>query len=224
MSGIDILYKTPQIIVCVKPPGIPSQGDKAGTESMIDVLSAEFGQIYPIHRLDRGTGGTMVFARTKEAAAHLSKQAQAGTLRKTYIAVVSGKAANHAELANYLIKNQKTNHSRVVDKDRKGAKLAELEYQLLGTGMDSENKPLSLVSVLLKTGRHHQIRVQMANAGLPVCQDSKYNPAFKKKTGSIPALWAMTLEFEEPKTGKKLSFSSKPNGNEYPYSIFKGAI
>ena len=177
MMNIEILYEDRDIIVCVKPHGVPSQSDRSSAMDMIswikNHLAAESGKkggfyVGAVHRLDRPVAGVMVYAKTKKAAEDLSRQFSAHTTEKYYLALLTGKMAQEqGKLENFLQKDGRTNTSSVV---ASGGKRACLEYRILG-----EKDGLSLAEIHLNTGRHHQIRVQMANADMPLAGDVKYN-------------------------------------------------
>ena len=220
---IKVLYEDKDIIVVIKPPGISSQPDKTGDIDMITYLGQYLKKSYIglVHRLDKPVGGIMVFAKNEKANANLSKQIQQGLFSKQYLAVVCGKPEKQKEkLTDLLWKNERLNMSKVVCKGTNNAKEAVLEYELLKS-VEVDNEVLSLVRVYLYTGRHHQIRVQMSNAGLPLWGDTKYNLKFGRgsKTRNVQiALWAETLSFEHPVIGKEMFFSEKTQ--EYPFSLF----
>ncbi|MBM7684765.1 RluA family pseudouridine synthase [Defluviitalea raffinosedens] len=225
---IKVLYEDPHIIVVEKPPKVPSQQDKTGDTDLMSLVKDHLKEKYPaarnpylglIHRLDRPVGGLMVFAKTKEANAKLSEQMKAHSFKKEYLAVVCGKPdKEHEEIRDYLLKNQARNVSKVVPEGVKGAKEAILEYTYINSVL-AEETVLSLLKIKLKTGRHHQIRVQLANKQLPLWGDHKYNPIFvKKKEWTQLALWAWRLTFNHPKTGQLCSFESNPT--EYPFNLF----
>lgn len=227
---IKILFEDKHIIVAEKPPKIPSQSDKTGDNDMMNILKTHLKNNYPsahnpyiglIHRLDRPVGGIMVFAKTKEANAKLSEEIRTKRLKKEYHAVVCGKPENaNGELRDYLLKLRKINMSKVVTDQTKNSKEAILEYEVLDSVDTEEYGILSLVKIRLKTGRHHQIRVQFSNANLPLWGDNKYNKAFvKKKKWTQIALWATSLTFNHPKDKKTCSFETKPN-EEYPFTLF----
>jgi 23S rRNA pseudouridine1911/1915/1917 synthase len=161
-----------------------------------------------VHRLDRVVGGVMVFAKTSKSAARLSKQVQNHELKKVYYAVVCGKLNGTGTLQNYLLKNEKTNTSYV----NKDGKLSILNYEAIKTIND-----LTLVKINLKTGRHHQIRVQFANLGYPLYGDARYNKNYKAREQI--ALYAGVLEFVHPVTKEEMHFSL-PLPNRYPYTLF----
>lgn len=217
---MEILYEDNDYIVCVKPPKVPSQPDKTGDKSMLDYLEEEGKEVQLVHRLDRPVGGIMVFAKTKNTAANLSKQIQKKQLKKAYYAVVCGKPKEKEKtLQNFLLKNSKSNTSSVVKEMISNAKEAVLSYQLLNTIEEREYGQLSLLKVYLYTGRHHQIRVQLSHIGYGIWGDNKYNPLFVKKRGWYQiALWSGELSFYSAKEKKQLQFFKQPE--EYPFSLF----
>ena len=214
MNDINVLYEDNQIIVVEKEPNIPSQGDKTRDIDMLSLVKQYIKKKYNkpgeayiglIHRLDRPVGGVMVFARTSKSASRLSEQVRNKTLQKTYIAVVDGYFENDKGiLEDYLYKDERNNISKVVDKNKKNAKLAKLEYEVLDY---DENRDLSTVKIKLHTGRHHQIRVQFANVGHSLYGDQKYGVRGK---GKQIRLWAYELEFEHPVKKEMMCFISVP--------------
>ena len=161
------------------------------------------GEVYLglVHRLDRPVGGVMVFARTSKAAARLSEQVRNKDFKKKYLVIADGKfEKNKGTLEDYLLKNEKTNTSKVVKEGTKNAKLAILDYEVLKY---NEEINLSVVKVNLHTGRHHQIRVQMANAGHSICGDHKYGT---RGRGKQICLWAYELTILHPITKEEMTF------------------
>lgn len=228
--NLNIIHEDKQIIVVVKPPKVPSQSDKTGDTDMMAILKEHLLNEYPmakepylglLHRLDRPVGGLMVFAKTKESNRYLSEEIRNKKFKKEYLAVVCGKPEmHHGELRNYLKKVTSLNMSKVVTEQSKSGKEAVLEYQLLDSVETDEYGILSLLKINLKTGRHHQIRVQFSNANLPLWGDNKYNKDFVKSKGWTQiALWAESLEFKHPKTKKELQFQVNPS-DEYPFNLF----
>lgn len=223
-----ILFEDKALIVVVKPAGVPSQSDKTGDFDMVSRLKNYIFQQNPnkgepyigvIHRLDRPVGGVMVFAKTQDAAKKLSTSVQNRSMKKKYLTVLNGdfSAQLHKEpmkLTDYLVKDGRTNCSKVTKSTDPNGKKAELYYQVKQVKDD-----LSLVEVELLTGRHHQIRVQMVNHLGGIWGDTKYNEAFQDKPGwSQIALYAYHLEFPHPISGKLMKFESIPNQN--PFEIF----
>lgn len=228
---LNVIYEDNEIIVCEKPSGIPSQGDKTGDRDMLSIIrdhSLESSAhkkpyIALVHRLDRAVGGIMVFAKTKHSAAVLSKAIQEGNFNKTYLAVTSGQAKDKGRLSDFLIKNQRLNISEAAPPDTPDSKQAILEYTLINSRETSTHDILSLLEISLITGRHHQIRVQLSNANIPIWGDTKYNHNFIKKPGfHTIALWAYRLKFPHPKTGKPMEFKLNPH-NKHPFSMFFAA-
>ena len=179
------------------------------------LLSEELGgDIYCVHRLDRAVGGVMVYARTAAAAAALSRQIAACQFHKEYLAVVQGRLEEDSAILHDLLFWDRTkNKSFVVKRQRGGVKDAELEYSML------EALPeLSLLRVILHTGRTHQIRVQFSSRAMPLVGDAKYGSRYRD---CALALWSHSLGFRHPATGKAMSFAAMPeavfpwNGFEY---------
>ena len=214
MNDLKVLYEDNQIIVVEKEPNIPSQADKTGDIDMLSIVKQYIkekynkpGEVYVglVHRLDRPVGGIMVFARTSKSASRLSEQVRNKIFKKTYIAVVDGQIQKEqGMLEDYLYKDERNNISKVVAKEKKNAKLAKLEYQVLDY---DEKRELSTVKIKLHTGRHHQIRVQFANFGHSLYGDQKYGTRGK---GKQIRLWAYELEFEHPVKKEMMNFKSVP--------------
>lgn len=192
---MELLYSDRELAVCVKPAGLDSE--KQLPEELKKQLG---GEIFPIHRLDQNVGGVMVYARTRSAAAALSKAVQEGTMVKEYVAIVHGTPPENGDWTDLLFKDSGKNKVFVVKKERKGVKLARLEYQRLRSG---EN---SLVRVRLHTGRSHQIRVQFASRGYPLVGDHKYGARDEEKA---PKLFSCCISF--PLKGKDYRFEKLPD-------------
>jgi len=226
---IEILYQDRSLIVAVKPAGVPSQPDKSGGEDLLSMLVSQLGlqsgQLLPVHRLDRPVGGLIVVARTAAAQTALTRQMGDRTMSKSYLAVVCGLPSDQAgELHDYLIKNERLNVSRVVPAGQAGAKSARLFYEVMKVLEIEDGQHLSLLKIRLDTGRHHQIRVQMAHAGWPLWGDTKYNPALRQAGGwHTIALVAAALTFRHPADGRQLEFSL-PLPDQAPFSLFYGRI
>lgn len=181
---MKILYTDKEIVVAVKPYGVLSED--GGEGSMPALLAPYVGKVFPVHRLDRVVGGVMVYARTKSAAATLSRAVSERKLKKEYIAVLEGApSAPCGELRDLLFKDARQNKSFVVDTPRRGAREAVLTYRTLDT-VQVEGKTLTRVSVLLDTGRSHQIRVQFASRGTPLVGAA--NTARASKRGHLRSL------------------------------------
>ncbi|MDD3570812.1 MAG: RluA family pseudouridine synthase [Lachnospiraceae bacterium] len=216
---IKILFEDEHVVVAYKPHGVPSQADKTGDMDIVTYLTKECSTKYigVINRLDRPVGGIMVFAKNPQSAAILSLQLQKNEISKQYTAVICGEPAEkNGELVDYLLKNQKQNISKVVNKGTKESKEARLKYSVLNTVEDEGWGKLSLVTVDLITGRHHQIRVQFSSRNLPLWGDSKYNEAFKKSREFTEiALCSTSLGFKHPKTNKPMEFVVKAEGKAF---------
>jgi len=207
MSKLFLHFFDEQIAVCEKPAGLLSEGE--GKDALPSLLASRLGgEIYPVHRLDRETSGLMVFARTKSAAAQLSRELTDGSLQKEYLALLCGiPQEKQARLSDLLFYDRRAGKSFVVRKERKGVKLAELDYEVL-----AEEQGRSLVRVALLTGRTHQIRVQFASRKLPLVGDRRYGaPA----DGASIALHSFHLRFIHPKTGEPMEFFSAPTREEF---------
>ncbi len=187
---MEILYEDKDIVVCVKPVGLDSEHE---------LPTALGGEIYPIHRLDKNVGGVMVHARTKAAAASLSKAVQEGTMIKEYVARVHGTPPESGDWEDWLFKDSRKNKVFVVKKQRAGVKKARLEYRV------SEPGETSLVRIRLYTGRSHQIRVQFASRGYPLVGDHKYG---SRDETTAPMLFSCCLSF--PYKGKTVQFEKHP--------------
>ena len=217
--GLNILLEDDHVLVVKKDAGIPVQ---AGKLRMMDLQGLIKNELYRrnrkggepylglIHRLDQPVEGVMVFAKTPFAAGALSEQVTDGRMKKHYLALLCGKPAeNSGKLVDYLVKDSHTNTSSVVKEQNKDAKRAELNYQVL-----MRYEETTLVEVELITGRHHQIRVQMANAGWPLYGDTKYNPRFQVVMEHVQtALCAYKLSFVQPKTKKVMEFCIEPDNS-----------
>lgn len=220
---MKILYEDNEILVAVKPQGMPAQADKTGDLDLLSALEAYAKQpLGLLHRLDRPVGGVMLFAKEKKAEAFLAKEIQERRLKKSYLTVLCGRLpAEEGKLEDYLLKNARTNLSEVVSKERKGAKRAVLRYRRLAE-KETEAGVLTLAEIELETGRHHQIRVQTSHAGVPIWGDKKYNQNFPKRGKTEIALWSYRLEGIHPKTKEPFSFTAKPE--KEPFSLFAEEI
>lgn len=214
MENLKIIYEDNHIIVVEKPVNIPSQGDKTGDIDMLTIIKEYLIKKYNkpgdaylglVHRLDRPTGGVMVFAKTSKAASRLSEQIRNKEFEKEYLVIADGKfEKNEGTYEDYLLKNEKNNISKVVNEKNKNAKIAKLDYEVLKY---NEETNLSLVKVKLHTGRHHQIRVQFSSRLHSIYGDQKYGT---RGRGKQLCLWAYKLSFTHPTTKEKLTFESYP--------------
>lgn len=192
---MDILYSDKDIAVCVKPVGLDAEQEVPA--ALKEVLG---GEIFPIHRLDKNVGGVMVYARTKTAAAALSKAIQDGTMVKEYVALVHGAPPETGDWEDLLWKDSKKNKVYVVKRQRGGVKKARLEFSRLSTG------ETSLVRIRLHTGRSHQIRVQFSSRGFPLVGDHKYGSRDER---TAPMLFSCCITF--PYRGETRRFETLPD-------------
>lgn len=192
---MKIVYSDRELAVCVKPVGFDS-------ESEVPAVLKEMlgGEVFPIHRLDKNVGGLMVYARTKQAAAALSKAVQEGSLVKEYVALVHGTPPESGDWEDLLWKDSKKNKVYAVKRMRGGVKKARLEFKRLTQG------DTSLVRVRLHTGRSHQIRVQFSSRGFPLVGDHKYG---SRDEAAAPMLFSCCLSF--PWHGDMKKFERLPD-------------
>ncbi len=212
--NLKILYEDNHVIVVRKPVNIPSQGDKTGDIDMLTIIKKYLkekynkpGDVYLglVHRLDRPTGGVMVFAKTSKSASRLSKQVREKQMQKKYLCIVDGKLEkNSGTMKDYLLKNERTNTSKVVKVGTKNSKEAILDYEVIKY---NEQIDMSVVKVVLHTGRHHQIRVQFASRGHSLSGDQKYG---NRGRGKGLALWAYSLSFIHPTKKERMEFEDFP--------------
>ena len=222
----NIVYEDEQIIICNKRPGVASQSEK-GFE--VDLLSSvltyrtqkkEPAVAHVINRLDKPVGGLVLFAKDKQTAAALSALSGEHSIEKTYYAVVEGILEDKGEFKDFLVKDGKTNVSRVCDANEKDAKKALLSYETLET-RKIDGQTYSLVRIKLYTGRHHQIRVQFSSRGHALYGDMKYNKNFAGKRGVVPALFAYSLSFNNPSGAERIRVEVKPEGKIWDFEYFR---
>lgn len=217
---MNVIYEDNHILVIEKPINVPMQEDESKDLDVIrfakEYLRVKYnkpGNVYCglVHRLDRPVGGVVVLAKTSKAASRLSDSVRIHKMTKKYCAVVVGKLPKEKILIDYLIKDEKTNTSRVTSE--KLGKYSELTYKVL---QSKDNQ--SLIQIDLKTGRSHQIRVQFASRQCPLFGDQRYNK--DAKVGQQLALWATELSFPHPTTQEVLTFKSELPNTE-PWKQFK---
>ena len=204
---IEILYFDKHIAVCHKPSGLLCEGE--GKDSLPEALRDELLQrgvrdprIFPVHRLDRETEGIVVYALRSDAAARLSAQISEGKWEKIYNAWLWGVPTDESgSLSDLLYYDRRLSKSFVVDRERKGVKQALLDYKVLGRSSDGRR---TLVKIELHTGRTHQIRVQFASRGLPLCGDRRYGAP--SESGKQLLLAAVELSFYHPSTSERMTF------------------
>ena len=211
-----ILYEDASILVCHKQPGMALQSDRSTQPDLERLLKYKMTQagkapyVGIVTRLDQPVEGLIVFAKTKQAAAALSKSQQQGIWTKEYLAAVDGMPPEAGELVDWLLRDGRSNTSRVVSEGTKGAKRARLSYRLAKT--DPEHGQ-SLLCVKLDTGRHHHIRVQLAHAGWSVFGVKKYG---RQTEGYQPlALCCAHLVFPHPESGKQMTYMITPEGTGF---------
>ncbi len=223
MEELTILHEDNHIIVVLKPQNVPTCEDSSGDLDLLNMIKEyirvkynKTGNVYLglVHRLDRPTGGVMVFAKSSKAAARLSEQMKDGDFEKKYYTVLVGKPKeDKATLTHYMKKNSVNNMVYVCGATESGAKLAQLDYNVL-----DYNGELSLTEVRLHTGRSHQIRVQMNAIGTPVYGDMRYGGE-KAKKGYL-ALWAYYLSFTHPVSKERMVFRVQPPKDITPWDKF----
>ena len=205
ITDMNIQYEDKELLVVYKPAGLATQSARVTSPDLVSSVTRHLkgAPVYVVHRLDQPVRGVMVFAKTKEAAADLSRQVQTKMADKFYYAVTDGvPEQKKGTLEDYLLRDGKTNTSKVVSKSTEGAKSARLDYEVT-----AQNKTNAILRIRLDTGRHHQIRVQLANAGIPIVGDAKYN--FKEtmtRSGNGLLLCSYKIGFKHPKTHKKMEF------------------
>lgn len=192
---MEILYSDRDLAVCIKPVGMDSEIEVP--EAITQQLG---GAVFPIHRLDKNVGGVMVYARTKHAAAELSKSVQEGHMIKEYAAMVHGSPPESGDWEDLLWKDSKKNKVFVVKRQRTGVKKARLEFRTLRSG------ETSLVHIRLHTGRSHQIRVQFSSRGYPLVGDHKYGSRDER---TEPMLFSHRITF--PWKGQTKLFEADPD-------------
>ncbi len=212
--GLLVLYEDNHLIAVKKEPGSIVQSDKTGDETLAEQVKAYIKRKYKkpgdvflgiVHRLDRPVGGVIVFARTSKALTRMNELFREKKISKTYWAIVEEKPPREdGQLVNWLKKNQEKNRSRAYDIEVKESKKAELTYRLMG-----RSKHYYYIEVHPKTGRHHQIRVQLAHLGCKIKGDVKYGAKRTNKDGSIH-LFARSLSFIHPVKKEKLIIRSNP--------------
>ena len=221
--NFSILYEDNHIIVVLKPQMVACCGDDSKDENLLDMIKEYVkvkynkpGNVYIglIHRLDRPTGGVMVYAKTSKAASRLSEGMRNGEFEKKYLTVLCGSLSEQrGTLNNYLKKNTVNNMVYICTETEEGAKLATLDYKVL-----EDKMKYTLVEVRLHTGRTHQIRVQMAGIAHPIYGDMRYGGALAQK-GKL-ALWAYSLSFLHPITKERMKFVACPPEDETPWKAF----
>lgn len=224
MEKLTVLYEDNQVVVVVKPQNVPTMPDESKDMDMLSMVKAYVKEKYNkegdafiglVHRLDRPTGGIMVFARNSKSAKRLCEQFATHEVEKYYYAVTVGVVNDKTQkIVNYLKKDEKENIVKICPMSENGAKKAELVYNFL-----EDNGQNSLLEVKILTGRSHQIRLQLANIGYPLVGDVKYGKA--KGSTSCLGLWAGKLVFKHPTTKEKMVFMVCPDMEKQPWKNFR---
>ena len=209
-----IIYEDTQLLVCHKPCGLAVQSARMDTMDLESAVknylaeknAAQVPYLAVIHRLDQPVEGLVILAKTPEAAAKLSRQITEGKMQKYYLAASSHiPEQKEAVLEDFLLKDRKMNLSRIVASGTPNGKKARLSYRVL-----KEKDDRAIFEIRLFTGRHHQIRVQMAGHGMPLMGDRKYNNLECMQENGSLALCAYRIAFCHPVTGKKMELKIKP--------------
>ena len=217
---MQILYECADFLIVEKPQNLDSE-EKAGDclpRRLSDLIRerGETGEVYPVHRLDRPTGGAIVYAKNQRAAAELSAVVAGRSMDKRYLTVVHGRPAEDVgELLDFLYHDKRTNKVFAVKEGKKGAKEARLGYRVIGSA-ETDDGVLSLLEVTLYTGRTHQIRAQFASRKLPVFGDRRYGSRISLRAGII-ALWSWELGFT---FRDRVMVHSMPPTGERPWDYF----
>lgn len=220
---MEILFEDNHMIVVSKPQNIPSQEDSSGDRDMLSIVKDYIKEKYNkpgnvfvglVHRLDRPTGGIMVFAKTSKCANRLAEQIESGDMQRNYFCVVVGKPReNKGRLVHFLRKDERTNMVEIVPQLSEGAKKAELEYEVL-----ESKEGFSLVKCNLITGRSHQIRVQMKAIGTPIFGDVRYGGDNAKR--GLINLFAVKLSLFHPVSRDRMVFINYPPESEKMWKLF----
>ncbi|HEY8444024.1 MAG TPA: RNA pseudouridine synthase [Clostridia bacterium] len=223
---MEVIYEDNNILVAVKPQNIPTISDGTQEKDMVLLCKEHIkqsaqkpGEVYLglLHRLDKPTGGAMLFAKNAKTAEKISQAIKDGEVEKYYLAVLVGSPKEkHGILTHYLLKDAKENSVKIVPIATEGAKKAVLEYWIMG-----EYGKLSLAKIKLYTGIPHQIRVQMSSLGSPILGDTKYGGSQMPKVNL--ALWSCEIKLTHPVTKTKMSFRCYPPEGK-PWEHFSGLI
>lgn len=224
---MNVLYEDNHIIIINKAAGEIVQGDKTGDKPLSDFVKDYLKEKYNkpgnvfcgvTHRLDRPTSGVLVFAKTSKALSRLNEMFRKDSVDKIYWAIVKNRPPKTEDkLIHYLIKNEKNNKSIAYNTEKPHTKKAVMHYRLIST---SQN--YSLLEVNLETGRHHQIRCQLAKIGSPIKGDIKYGAERSNPDGSI-SLHARSISFIHPVSKLKIEITA-PVPEENLWKTLEGSI
>ena len=210
---MQIVYIDSFIIVAVKPAGVLSTDEPGGMPELVRTeLGDETADVRTVHRLDRVVSGLMVLARSADCASELSRQIRDGEFGKEYLAAVHGATESSGTMRDLLLRDKSERKTYVVSEPGKGVQEAVLDYETL-----SCREGMSLVRIVLRTGRTHQIRCQFSSRDLPLVGDRKYS---LNEDGCDIALWSHKLSFAHPATGEPMSFNLAPP-EQWPWTVFK---
>ena len=219
-----ILLRDPHLLLVYKPPAVPAQPDPTGDKDILTLAAEELASsgepstLYPVHRLDRVTGGVMVLARDRKSAAALSALIpNHQEFCKQYFAVIPGILTGNGEMRDFLVRDPRQGKAFVVARPRPGAKEARLHYTALAAAT-LEGRDYTLISVRLFTGRFHQIRVQFASRGYPLVGDGKYG----SREHAPVSLFAAGLSFSL--FNKEYNVRELPPLSDFPWSLFDPAL
>lgn len=221
-----ILFEDNHLIIINKMPSEIVQGDKTGDEPLLETVKQYIKEKYNkpgdvflglAHRIDRPVSGAVIFTKTSKALSRMNEQIKNREIQKIYWAIVKNRPdPEEGKLSHWLIKNSKTNKSTVHEAEKKGTKKAELNYKLI-----DQSKDYHLLEVELLTGRHHQIRAQLAKIGCKIKGDLKYGAARSNKDSSI-SLHARQLKFTHPVSKEKLNILANPPEDDPLWGYFLG--
>lgn len=214
MTAMEIIYEDNHLVIVNKKPSEIVQGDKTGDKPLAETVKEYIRQKYHkpgdvflgvAHRLDRPVSGLVVFARTGKALARLNEMFRSKQVYKFYWAIVGQlPPEREGKLVHWLVRNERQNKSYVCDRERPGAKQAVLDYKLIG-----RSDRYFLLEIILETGRHHQIRCQLAHIGCPVKGDLKYGAPRSNPDGSI-CLHARRVRFVHPVSKMEIDVTAPP--------------
>ena len=210
---IPVLYMDEFLAVCAKPVGVSSE-----SPGLPDLLAGQIGrEVFPVHRLDQGTGGTIILALSARAGKAMQRLFLQNQVRKEYLAAISGvPGTGSGTFSDYLYHDKKINKTFIVSRPRKGVRDAYCEWELLRS-VRYEEQDLSLVKIILHTGRTHQIRVQFASRGYPLAGDRKYG---SRISAGSPSLWAYGVCFPHPFIPERSVSVVSEVPDVFPWNLF----